>query len=241
MKQDLRPQFWSYFDKIYCISLEDRIDRREQAQKAFDAAGLSHQVEFVVAKRNHRDCERGIYESHRNCIRKGIDAGAQTIVVFEDDIAFGRIDPETLKNCIDFMDSNADWQVFFFGCLVSGVETTAYPSIVKIHYSSLAHGYVINRKFARMIVDRPWQGIPFDTFVKSMQNHYYAVYPMIAFQSNSPTDNDKHLLLDRVRRLCGGLCWIQKVNVYYHRYRRVMLLFQIILLVMGGLIFWVLY
>ena len=72
--------YWDYFDKIYCISLEERPDRQKEAGLQFNDVGLSNKVEFVIVKKHPDDCEQGIYESHILCMKKGIQAGADTIV-----------------------------------------------------------------------------------------------------------------------------------------------------------------
>ena len=107
--------YWEYFDKIYCISLYERADRREQAKVQFRAVGLADRVEFVVVKKHPVDCEQGIYESHILCMEKGIRALSGNIVIFEDDIIFDRFNPDTLEKCIDFLATSADWKIMFLG------------------------------------------------------------------------------------------------------------------------------
>ena len=38
-----------------------------------------------------------MYESHMICLRKGLEAGAKNIVVFEDDVIFDRFDARTFQ------------------------------------------------------------------------------------------------------------------------------------------------
>lgn len=237
MKRISLSEYWAHFGKVYCISLEERKDRRMLAKEQFDAAGLSDRVEFHIAERDPHDCERGIYESHMACIRKGIASGAETIAIFEDDIVFDRITFESLGHCVSFLSTDTQWQALFFGCLVSGIKTTPHPSIVKIKYSSLAHAYVLKRNFAKTLSEKPWQGIAYDMFLKSFNGNYYAVYPSFAFQGDSPTDNNKHLLLDRFRRLCGGLCRVQKMNEFYHRNKVLVIALHVLLVLLGVLTF----
>jgi len=45
----------------------------------------------------------------------------------------------------------------------------------------------------------------------------FAVYPAFAFQSNAASDNANHRGLEKFRRLCGGLKFIQKMNETFHR------------------------
>jgi len=160
--------YWEYFDKIYCISLYERADRREQANTQFRAVGLADKVEFVVVKKHPVDCEQGIYESHILCMEKGIRALSGNIVIFEDDIIFDRFNSDTLKKCIDFLTTNTDWRVMFLGCMVKKSAKTDNRSVLKIRFRSLCHAYVIAREFAETLIKIPWQKIPFDDMLRGL-------------------------------------------------------------------------
>ena len=88
MNAETSAEYWEYFDKFYCISLNERSDRREDAKIQFEKIGLSDKVEFVIVKKHPHNSEQGIFESHMSCVKKGILAGANHIVIFEDDILF---------------------------------------------------------------------------------------------------------------------------------------------------------
>ena len=222
---------WEYFDKIYCISLYERVDRREQAKAQFRAVGLADRVEFVVVKKHPVDCEQGIYESHILFMEKGIRALSGNIVIFEDDVVFDRFNPDTLGKCIDFLETNSDWKIMFLGCMVKKSAKTDNRSVLKVSFRSLSHAYVLTREFAETIVKIPWQKIPFDDMLRDIKDdRMYAVYPSFAFQSDSRSDNQRYLPLDRFRRLCGGLRRLQKMNEFYH-YNKTLIIGAHILLV----------
>jgi GR25 family glycosyltransferase involved in LPS biosynthesis len=212
-------QSWSFFDKVYCISLDERTDRREEATKQFSKVGLADRVEFVIVKRHPIDAEQGIYESHMACFRMGIRGDARTMVIFEDDVVFDRFNPKVLEDCVHFLSTTSSWNIFFFGCLSSGSERTMHDSVLKVRYRCLAHAYVVNRKYAEALLGLPWDHVPYDVLLRSLAGGYYAACPSFAFQSNARTDNTRNLKTDRLRRLCGGLPRIQKMNEFYHRNR----------------------
>ena len=230
MNTDSPETYWRYFDKFYCISIEERADRRAEAKVQFEKVGLADKVEFVIVKRHPNNCEQGIYQSHVSCIKKGLQAGAGNIVIFEDDILFDRFSPASLGNSVNFLSGIASWNALFFGCLVSGSRRTTNKSVLKIKYRSLAHGYVLNRRFAELLVKTPWQEMPYDYLLRSFDDGFYTVYPSFAFQSNSMTDNLKKEHLDRFRRLLGGLRRIQKANEFYYRYRMPVIAAHVIVL-----------
>jgi GR25 family glycosyltransferase involved in LPS biosynthesis len=210
---------WSAFDRIYCISLKQRADRREKAQQEFARVGLTGRVQFVIVDSHPTDSEQGIFESHMACLRAGLAAGAQNIVVFEDDILIRHFSPDVLNRTVRFIKSDANWQVFFFGCFVRSSRKTAFESVRQIRYRCTAHAYVVNRAFAEKLVEIPWRGVAFDDLLYSMQDgHFYTCYPAFAFQSGSSTNNDKLLKIDRARRLTGGMYRLQRWNEFSNRH-----------------------
>jgi hypothetical protein len=233
---DQSNNYWDYFDRIYCISLDERLDRRQAVETQFEKTGLLNRVEFHIVKKHPHDSEEGIYESHMACIKKGLLAGAGNIVVLEDDILFDGFSPQRLKQCIDFMKDTPGWKVFFFGCLVSGSRKTHHAGVLQIKYRCLAHAYVVNRGFAESLIKKPWRRIAFDTELKSCKGGFYAAFPSFAFQGSSPTGNSKYLGLDKFRRLCGGLLRIQKRNERFHRYQSIFISLHILFILL--ILFW---
>jgi hypothetical protein len=238
MRDSITDDCWEFFDRIYCISLEERIDRREEAKIQFSCVGLLERVEFALVRKHPSDCEQGIYDSHMACIRNGLHAGARNILIFEDDILFERFSRNTLRNCVAFLSALPDWNLLFLGCLVRRSKRTANANVLQVRYRSLAHAYAANRKFAEVLIQKPWQGLAFDAMLSTFEKGCYAVYPSMAFQSSSPTDNTKALRLDKFRRLWGGLRFIQKMNEVYHLYRGAILFLHV--LAAFCILFWVL-
>jgi GR25 family glycosyltransferase involved in LPS biosynthesis len=210
---------WTAFDRIYCITLHDRPDRRAHAQAEFQRVGLADIVEFTVAERHPTDSEQGIFESHMRCLRAGLAADARTIVVFEDDVIFPHFAPHILNDAVAFMQSGTPWDLFFFGCFVNASRKTPHRSVIKIRYKTTAHAYVINRDFALALVEHSWQGVAYDDLIRSLAtDRVFASYPAIAFQSDASTDNQKMLVADKIRRLLGGMRRLQKLNEFTHRH-----------------------
>ncbi len=211
---------WDGIEKIYCISLANRVDRQKEARGHFAAVGLADRVEFVIVEKHPRHIEQGIYESHLLCMQKGIASGAQRILIFEDDVIFDRTTPEHVARALDFLDTHNTWHMLLLGGLISHSSATEHPSIRRVRYRSLTHAYVIHRRLAETIVRQPWKDVPYDDFLKFLKDpETYALYPSIAFQSDSRSDNERYLPLDRIRRWLGGLEKIQKRNEFYHRHR----------------------
>ncbi|MGV8059257.1 MAG: glycosyltransferase [Smithellaceae bacterium] len=207
---------WDFFDRLYCISLREREDRRKSALKEFSKVGLADRVEFVIGERKLHSCntEKGVYESHMMCLRKGLEAGAKNIIVFEDDIEFDRFDSERLRSCTEFLRQHPEWKVLLLGALIRSSGKTTNPCIQKARYQSLTHAYALNRHYAETLAYEPWQGIVNDTLFRPLTDNIYAVNPMFAFQGDLSTNN-KYMGLYRFRQWFGGLKRIQKANEFY--------------------------
>ncbi|MFO7985991.1 MAG: glycosyltransferase family 25 protein [Desulfatiglandaceae bacterium] len=223
--------YWDYFDKAFCISLNERKDRQREARRQFAKVGLSEQVEFVFVRKHPSDCEQGIYESHMMCMEKGLKTGAKRILIFEDDVVFDGFRSEQLEQCVDFLARHPWWNLFFWGCMVKKSRRTNNRAVMEVEYQCLSHAYGVNRKFAETLVQIPWQGVPFDDLIRNLKpDHLYAACPALAFQSSSPSDNERFLALDRFRRLCGGLKRLQKMNELYHRHKMMIIAGHLVIL-----------
>jgi len=210
---------WDFFDRLYCISLQEREDRRTSALKEFLKVGLADRVEFLLGERHPYNMEQGVYESHMMCLRKGLESGAGNIVIFEDDVQFDRFDPKRLRSCTEFLRQHPEWKVLLLGALIRSSRKTTNPFVQKVRYQSLTHAYALNRHYAETLAYEPWQGIVNDTLFRPLTDGVYAIYPMCAFQKNFTTDNYKYPTLVLIRRLLGGLKRIQKAYEFYHRHK----------------------
>jgi hypothetical protein len=213
---------WDFFDRIYCISIEERADRRRAAMEQFAHVGLADRIEFFLVRRHPTDVEQGMYESHMACLRKGLEAGASRIVVFEDDVLFAGFDEGRFRQCTRFLSSHPNWKILLLGALIRASLKTADPCLRKVRYQSLAHAYAVNRPFAETLAYTPWQGVVIDTVFRPLTDHIYAVCPMFAFQNDLPSDN-KYPGLERFRRCCGGLKRIQRMNEFFHHHKLVII------------------
>src|SRR5271170_2841888 len=101
---------WLAFGRIFCISLRNRSDRKAHAESEFRRVALADRVEFMLVDKHPTNSEQGIFESHIACLRAGLDAGAECITVFEDDIVFRRFSLHRLSQAAAFVRQNTDWR-----------------------------------------------------------------------------------------------------------------------------------
>lgn len=235
-----RPDPWKFFDAIYCISVVDRFDRREQVGKQFAGVGLLERVEFVLVARHPENREKGIFESHMLCLQRGLTAGAQHILVFEDDVFFRDFDPGVLAEACLHLERLEAWNGLFLGGISSGSRKAGVKSLVSIKYRCLAHAYALNAPFAARIVREEWSGIPYDGLLRRNTDDFFAIYPMCAFQGLFDSDNQT-VAIDRMRRLFGGLPFIQKMNESFENHKSLFLALPLTAFLVLGALAWTLW
>jgi GR25 family glycosyltransferase involved in LPS biosynthesis len=213
---------WAFFDKIYCISLDSRPDRKEQARKQFASVGVLPRVDFVIVAKHSRNQEEGIFNSHMCCLKKGLKENARRILIFEDDVFFQRFDGQVLYDACSSLGSTGKWNGLFLGCITDGSRKGNEKNLARITYRCLAHAYALNAPFARHIVQQQWSGIPYDELLRRHGTEFYALSPMCAFQGLAGSDNQT-VVIDRARRMFGGLPFIQKANEFYQNNKLILL------------------
>ncbi len=216
-----QPDPWAFFDRIYCISLKSRPDRRTSAEKQFAAVGLLSRVEFIVVAIHPTNREEGIFQSHMICLNRGLNEKARHILIFEDDVFFQEAKTQAIRKVCGYLDAAVKWDALFLGCITDGSRRIESMPLAKITYRCLAHAYALNRPFAEEIVQQGWNGVPFDDVLRRHNREFYALSPMCAFQGLAGSDNQT-VIIDRLRRIFGGLPFIQKANELYQNHKVVL-------------------
>ena len=209
----LAANAWGFFDHIHCISLATRPDRRASRRRRIFRVGLENRVQFFQVDKHPTNSEQGIFESHMNCLRAALAAGAEHILILQDDIHFHGFSPRLLGRASRFLRQNPDWDLFFLGCWVKSSRKTSSPSVLRVRYQCAAHAYAVNRGFAQQLVQIPWQGLAFDDLLRSLKNrNVYAAYPSFAFQRDIASDNDKMIAVNRFRWFGGNHAKMERIQ-----------------------------
>jgi GR25 family glycosyltransferase involved in LPS biosynthesis len=179
---------WNFFDGIYCINLYSRDDRMEKCEETFQR--LKIPASFFRVHKHPTDGARGCYESHLSIIEKAYYSGYKNVLIFEDDVVESpHFSNEAIRNAINFMQNNMDWEIFYFGhqpdIFYSSSEIIS-ENVMKTQ-STLTHAYAISRKFMKKMLKRPYVGKPIDKIYLE-NNASYALYPMAFYQDDSQSD-----------------------------------------------------
>jgi len=107
------------FSKIYCVNLDKRPNRWEQAKIEFEKHNL--EVERFSAtdgcsikiQSNIPRGALGCSSSHMNIIKKAQDENLDKVLIFEDDVVFIENLQKRFEECYNELPEN--WDMFYFG------------------------------------------------------------------------------------------------------------------------------
>ncbi|MEZ5559129.1 MAG: hypothetical protein R3E86_11405 [Pseudomonadales bacterium] len=190
---------WSFLDAVYCISLKSRNDRAELVAEEFHRTGLCQRVIFYRPVKHPVKGTIGSWESHRAVCGLGQAQGARTTLVFEDDVKFVRgLTPRRVRAIGDAIRRlPADWNIFYLGHWPVWCYFVR-PNVLRTA-SACAHAYVASPRLLEWMQAHPHStrdsvkmitlvGHQLDAAFAALPG-CYALFPMIATQSISRSDN----------------------------------------------------
>lgn len=141
-------------DKIYCISLKDRSDRREFLKSQFEK--LDHEIHFHIVQKN-KDPIRGCLESHLDCIKEAKELGFNNILMLEDDILINEKILEDIKS----INIPKNFDMFYLGYHVN--DGLKYgKNILKLLSAQTTHAYIMNSQIFDYVInniEKEWNSI----------------------------------------------------------------------------------
>ena len=184
-----------YFDKIYCINLDERTDRWEQAQKEFIKLGIVDVERFSAVR--HEKGAIGCRESHLKIIKKVKELGLRNVLIFEDDVLVLEEAINSVEKSLDELNT-LEWDLFYFGATIDpnvGRLTKISDNLVKTNFAYTTHAYAVNGVIFDLILDQaPLHGI-IDVFYCRYivpRGNSYIINPMLCIQQESYSDIEKH-------------------------------------------------
>jgi glycosyl transferase, family 25 len=229
------------FDRAYIINLEDRLDRRREAEREFSRVGIdvpNKTVQFYTAKRladkgSFPDAgTRGCFISHRSVLDLACRDKLRNVLVFEDDVSFRKIG-DSLEDEILRKLAATDWDIVYFGYLSPSDDGRKGPLISLSSGVLGAHFYAVNGKFIAPLLGfmndcerrppgHPDGGpMPADGALNHIRMHIpdmrvLLAVPNLAHQRSSRSDITSTHLFDRITSLRP---LIRKARAIKHKLR----------------------
>ncbi len=188
---------WSFLDAAFCICLQSRDDRAEQAAEEFHRVGLCQLVQFYRPLKHPTKGLAGSWESHRAVATRAMEEGFERTLVCEDDVLFvGNLTQARIKRIGTDMDAlPEDWMIFHLGHWP--LRAYFHKRRILKTMSACAHAYVESARLAKWLHERPYgtqvpmHGIIGNTLDSAFARlpGVFATFPMIAIQRVSTSDN----------------------------------------------------
>ena len=184
-----------FFDGIYCINLDERIDRWAQAQVEFGKLGVTGVKRFSAVK--HERGAIGCRESHLGIIQESKKLGLKNVLIFEDDVLVIEKNITRLDEVLTELEQ-LDWDLFYFGATVDpnvGRLSKVSPNIVKTNFAYTTHAYAINSTiYDKILEEAPYHGIIDVYYCRHIVSNgkSYIMNPMACIQQESYSDIEKH-------------------------------------------------
>lgn len=161
-------------EETWCINLYERNDRYQNSQNELHKMKQDH-CKFFRTHKHPKSGVIGCFESHMSLLSRlnYID----TICIFEDDIKMTEEwNDKNILRCIQFMNENNDWLIFFLGCnphiFYDSPHKTNYDNIYKLQ-ATTAHSYIVSKRILPYIRGKEkYTGIPIDVIYKNLPNTY---------------------------------------------------------------------
>lgn len=192
----------------FCLNLHRRPDRRIKANFVLKRAGLIAQfvpspdaLTTSYAKGWKSIGLRACTLAHRCAWRAAWKTGAETVIVFEDDVVLC----EGFKARLEALQLPEDWQICYFGCVFHTMPEVLGEGVVRLTGTSWdAHGYMIRKPFAKFL-DSHYGKVSRATFVRPVgrelandtimadyhgQFPAYGVWPPMAWQVEGLSNNE---------------------------------------------------
>ena len=181
----------TFFDKIYCINLDERSDRWEDAKKELKSLGLSNYKRFTAIK--NEIGYLGCRDSHIDVIKDAKKNNYEKILILEDDFVFVNKDKDLIYNILNQL-STIDWELFYFGATVhlyEGKLTKVSENLVKTNFAYTTHSYAVNSKAFDYIIENAKNHDIIDVFYNDYivkNDKSFISNPMICLQRESYSD-----------------------------------------------------
>jgi len=204
-----------YFDKIYCINLDRRLDRWSECLDIFNKMNLNVE-RFSACDGQLIDTGYGkVYNgelggtiSHTRMIKHIKDNQFDKVLILEDDIEFCNNFEDNFKQAVK--DLPEDWDIFFFGGNHTGGYQIITPKIGRVFRTLALHSYAVRGKAASYLYQNMIQftghslcaneqltpSVAADFWMAKTQPNIncYSIFPNLTWQRESFSDLQQDIM-----------------------------------------------
>jgi hypothetical protein len=187
----------NYFDHVYCINLDHRVDRWENCLSQFDNYGI--EVERFSAVNGNvvtpygvgklLPGEVGVIRSNYNVIQDAKNNGYKNIVIFEDDVEL--CDDFNERFDLHYVNVPNDWKFLYMGGNHVGGLSLVNNKVSRINHTYAIHAICINEDLFEPILKLlSEEKVQVDVTYAQLQKIYpsYVFRPHLAWQKDGHSD-----------------------------------------------------
>jgi GR25 family glycosyltransferase involved in LPS biosynthesis len=189
---------YEYFDKIVCINLKERPEKKEWVQKL--AKKHSIPIEFYEVERHPEGGMVGCFESHLNIIRSCYQDQLKNVLIFEDDFSpTPSYQTDIIKEIVTFLDKNPNYEYFQLGYTIIPTEIPSYLTTQSLgnnilkYNGNTTHAYVLTRAGMKRVLEtysKYFKKIDLDIYYKEIfQGRGASTCPLL-FDQNFCLESD---------------------------------------------------
>jgi len=154
-------RYLDFFEDVYYINLDNRIDRKELFENRSSKVGIEA-IRFPAIQPDEKDCpllesspgdtrrkfKVGCSLSHQGIVKIAKDRNLENVLIFEDDCLFLEEFKEKAQLCVNEL-KNIEWDIFYFGGEVNNYCSNISENIVKVEDGGVycCHAYAVNKRF----------------------------------------------------------------------------------------------
>lgn len=189
---------FSFFDKIYCISMSEKSLNWRQAEKQLKILDIYDRTQRVQAIEEERYWD-GCRKSHQLCIKDAKESGAKNILILEDDFVFVSRDMNLLESALDNLEKY-DWELFYLGAVIEEKLKDLEDNLCLAKVWA-THAYAINSNVFEKILafegdDGTFNGCPaghLDVFYYRNDFKTYLINPIMVLQMTPKKKERMHV------------------------------------------------
>jgi GR25 family glycosyltransferase involved in LPS biosynthesis len=194
---------FDYFDEIYCINLDTRIDRWNHAQEEFKKADILDRVQRFSAIKED-DGRVGVIKSNLAIVKIAKEKKLKNVLVFEDDFEFIVDNPQKVLQTSINQAQGIKWHLFYLGANTHEKLIKFKPNLIllknafAVHsmaYSNLVYDSFIN-KYDGIKIIKNFDDILDVYLAKNIQTKGICLMtnPMMTTQINSFSDIEQRVV-----------------------------------------------
>ncbi len=191
------------FPSKVCINLDRRPERWQRIQRAFTAHGIESVQRFSATDGNdvalphdwiHSAGAYGCLLSHVQVVREARDAGAASVLIFEDDVVF---DPQFKEKFASFIQElPADWDMLFLGALHKDEPVVVSEHVARITKANSTFAYAIRNTVFDAFIDlnsRAEHVLDMNSYVLQERFNCYCFMPNLVWVESEYSDVQNRL------------------------------------------------